>query len=102
MVFNSLKGSKHCLNLDDSTFTIFFNYSDRNCAGKLLSVISEILGLFVDTLTVDDKYCLANKENLLQPIQMQLPHKEQNLSQFLAWFIKSKSNFENFKKKMTS
>ena len=84
MLFNSLKGSKHCLNLDDSTFTIFFNHSDRNCVGKLLSVISEILGLFVNTLTVDGKYCLGNKENLLQPIQLQLSHKEQNLSQFLA------------------
>ena len=84
MLFNSLKGSKHCSNLDGSTFTIFFNHSDRNCVGKLLSVISEILGLFVNTLTVDDKYCLGNKENLLQPIQLQLSHKEQNLSQFLA------------------
>ena len=30
-----------------------------------LLVISEILGLFVNTLTADDKYSLCNKENLL-------------------------------------
>ena len=57
-----------------------FNHSHK----MSLLVICEILGLFVNTLTVDDKYCLGNKENLLQPIQLQLSHKEQNLSQSLA------------------
>ena len=31
--------------------------------------ISEILGLFVNTLTADDIYSLRNIENLQQPIQ---------------------------------
>ena len=35
-----------------------------------LFVKSEILGLFVNTLTADDKYSLHNSENLTQPIQM--------------------------------
>ena len=35
-----------------------------------LFVKSEILGLFVNTLTADDKYSLQNSENLTQPIQM--------------------------------
>ena len=33
-----------------------------------LLVICEILGLFVNTLTVSEKYFLCNSENLLQPI----------------------------------
>ena len=35
-------------------------------------VISEILALFVNTLTVDHKYYLCNMENLQQSIQMEL------------------------------
>ena len=38
-------------------------------------VIRKLLGLFGNTLTADDKYPLCNRENLLQPIQIQLPKK---------------------------
>ena len=41
--------------------------------------ISKILGLFVNTLNVDDKYSLRNRENVPQPIQMKLS-KKKNLS----------------------
>ena len=37
-----------------------------------LLVISEILGLFGNTLIGDDKYSLHNSENLRHPIQMEL------------------------------
>ena len=40
-----------------------------------LFVICEILGLFVKTLTVDDKYFLPNRENLRQKIEMQFCKK---------------------------
>ena len=40
-----------------------------------LLVIYEILGLFVNTLTVDENYPLYNTENLPQPNQMQLTKK---------------------------
>ena len=40
-----------------------------------LLVIYEILGLFVNTLTVDEKYPLYNTENSPQPNQMQLTKK---------------------------
>ena len=33
-------------------------------------VLSEILGLFVNTLTDDDKYCPLYRDNLTQPIQI--------------------------------
>ena len=40
-----------------------------------LLVIYEILGLFVNTLTVDENYPLYSTENLPQPNQMQLTKK---------------------------
>ena len=39
-------------------------------------VISEISGVFVNTLAFDDKYSLSNSENLVQPIEMQLSKKK--------------------------
>ena len=38
-------------------------------------VISEILGLFDNKLTTDDNYPVCNRENLPQPIEMQLCKK---------------------------
>ena len=38
-------------------------------------VIGEVLGVFVNTLTADDKYRVQDCENLLLPIQMQLSKK---------------------------
>ena len=40
-----------------------------------LLVIYEILGLFVNTLTVHDRHSLRYKENLPQSIQMHLSQK---------------------------
>ena len=37
-----------------------------------LLVISEILGLFINTLTADEKYYFCNCGNLSLPIQLQL------------------------------
>ena len=39
-------------------------------------VIYKTLGLFINILTADDKYSLLNKDNLAQPIQMQLSKKK--------------------------
>ena len=38
--------------------------------------VSEIVGVFVNTLTADEKYSLRNRDNLPQPIQLQLPEKQ--------------------------
>ena len=59
------------------------------------------MGLFVTTLTPDDEYCLRNRENLRQSIQIQLSKKQKNLRQSFAILLKSASNFEHFEKKMT-
>ena len=60
----------------------------------------EILGLFVITLAAGDKYSLHNRENLPQPIQMQLPAKEEVFSQYFPLFFKSTSNLKDFEKKI--
>ena len=61
----------------------------------------QILGLFVNTLSEDDRYCLLYKENLLQPIQILLSQKQKTFSEFFSPFLKSTLNFERFQKKMT-
>ena len=64
-------------------------------------VLCNILGLFVNTLSQDDKYCLLYKDNLLQPIQILLSQKQMTFSEFFSPFLKSTLNFERFQKKMT-
>ena len=63
--------------------------------------LCKILGLFVNTLTDDDKYCLLYRDNLTQPIQIQLSQKQKTFSEFFSAFLKSTLNFEHFQKKMT-
>ena len=64
-------------------------------------VLRKILGLFVNTLTDDDKYCLLYRDNLTQPIQILLSQKQNTFSQFFSPFSKSTLNFEHFQKKIT-
>ena len=54
-----------------------------------LLVISEILGLFADTLTVNDKYFLYNSENLLHQIQMPLSKKQKHFPKTFALILES-------------
>ena len=63
-------------------------------------VLRKILGLFVNTLSEDDRYCLLYKDNLLQPIQILLSQKQKTFSQFFSAFLKSTLNFEHFQKKI--
>ena len=58
----------------------YFYQIFSSICGKLRSIMSllvmcEVLGLFVNTLSADDKYSLCNSEKLPQPIQMQLSKK---------------------------
>ena len=64
-----LKSQLHCL------YDIYGSVWG-NLSWKIpLIVICKILGLFVNTMTVGDKYSLLNRDNLTQPIQMQLSRK---------------------------
>ena len=64
-------------------------------------VLCKISGLFLNTLTDDDKYCLLYRDNLTQPIQILLSQKQKTFSEFFCAFLKCTLNFEHFQKKMT-
>ena len=63
-----------------------------------LLVICEILGLFLNTLTADDKFSFRISENLRQPIQMILS-KKKTFSHFFVAVLRSTSTFVYFEKK---
>ena len=68
---------------------------------KFLLVICKISRLFPNTLSPDGKYSLLNRDNLTQPIKMQLSRKQKSFSHFFSTFLKSSLNFEHFLKKLT-
>ena len=63
-------------------------------------MIHKILGLLVNTLTVDDKHYLLNRDNLTQPIQIQLSQKQKTFDEFFLAFLKSILTFKYLSKKM--
>ena len=66
---------------------------------KSLLVIHKILSLFVNTLAVDEKHYLLNRDKLMQPIQMQLSQKQKTFSRFFFAFLKSILNFKHLPEK---
>ena len=59
----------------------------------------EILRLFVNALTADDKYSGSNMNNLQQQIQTPLSPKQKTFSEFFIAFLKCASKLEHFQKK---
>ena len=55
--------------------------------------------MFVNILTANDKYSLVHRDNLSQPIQMQLSQKNKTLSRFVSSFLKWSLKFQHFQKK---
>ena len=62
-------------------------------------MIHKIIRLFVNRLIVNDKHYLLNRDNLTQPIQMQLSEKQKKFSGFFFAFLKSILNFKHSRKK---
>ena len=62
-------------------------------------MIQKILTLFGNTLTVNDKHYLLNRDNLTQPIQIQLSEKQKTFFQFFLAFLKYILNFKDLPKK---
>ena len=62
-------------------------------------MIHKTLRLFVNTLTVDEKHYLVNRDNLTQPIQIQLTQKQKTFSEFFLTFLRPILNFKHFRKK---
>ena len=50
-------------------------------------VVSQILGLFVNTLAADHRYTLRNSENWAKPIHKKLSKKQKTFSDYLAIFL---------------
>ena len=66
---------------------------------KLHSVWYEILRLFVNALTVDDRYSGSNMQNLPQQFQTPLSQKQKTFSGFFIAFLKCAWNLEFFQRK---
>ena len=67
-----------------------------------LLVISGLFGLFVNTLTTDDKYSLCNRDNLGEPIEILLSKKQKCFFlQFLLHFSNLYQILNILEKKMT-
>ena len=66
---------------------------------KSPSVWYEILRLFVNALTADDKYSGSNMRNLRQQFQTPLYQKQKIFSQFFFAFLKCAWNLEHFQQK---
>ena len=82
-------------NLWHISWSIWRQLISKEC----LLVICKVLRLFVNTLTADDKYSVLNRDNLMQPIQILLSHKQKAFSEFFAVFLKYTLNFDHLKKK---
>ena len=73
-------------------------------SGKLIwkmspLVLGEILLVFVNTLTLDDKYHVQDSENLQVPFQRQFSEKGKTFSEVFVPFLEATSNFKSFEKK---
>ena len=66
---------------------------------KYALVCSEILTLFVNTLTTDDKYFRRKMPNFTQQFEAPLSQKQKIFSRFFIAFLKYALNLEHFEKK---
>ena len=66
---------------------------------KSLLVICKFSRLFPNTVSADGKYSLFNKDNLTQPIQIELSRKQKTFSKYFSAFLKFNLKFEHIKKK---
>ena len=62
-------------------------------------VLSEILLLSANTLTIDDKYSRRNMLNFTQQDEAPLSEKQKTFSGFFLAFLKCALNLEHFEKK---
>ena len=59
----------------------------------------EILRLFVNALTADDKYSGSNMQNFLKQFQTPISQKQKTFSEFFIAFLECAWNLEHFEKK---
>ena len=80
-------------------YHLFSSIRGKLSSNKSPSVWYEILRLFVNALTADDKYSVSNMQNLQQQLQTPISKKQKTLSGFFIVFLKCAWNLEHFQKK---
>ena len=80
-------------------YQIYWSISRQLTYKRSLLVICKIWRLFPNTMSADGKFSLVNRDNLTEPIQMQLSRKQKTFSEFSSAFFKSSLNFEHFQKR---
>ena len=88
-----LKSARH------NYYPLFSSIRGKSSCKKSPSVWYEILSLFVNALTADDKYSDSNMQNFPQQFQTPLSQKQKTLSGFFIAFIKCAWSLEHFQKK---
>ena len=81
----------------ESTLILLFHHLQQTRVSCF--VRSDILGLLVNTLTVNYEYSRSNRDNLPLPTQMQLWEKLDTFSKLLLNFLESTLNFKHFEKR---
>ena len=75
-------------------YDIYWSTRRQFSCKKSLLVICKSSRLFVNTTSAVDKCCLPNRDNLMQPIHMQLSQKLKKFFRFFNVFSKSRLRFE--------
>ena len=80
-------------------YPLFWSIRGKLSCKKSPSVWYEILRLFVNALTADDKYSDSNMQNFPQQFQTPASQKQKTLYGFFIAFLKCAWNLEHFQKK---
>ena len=80
-------------------YHIYWSLRMQLTCKKFMLVICKISRLFINTLSADGKYSIFNRDNLTQPILMELSRKKNTFSGAFSPFLKSSLNFGHFLKK---
>ena len=79
---------------------LFINVKAIDFQKVSVSDMQNLSKLFPNTMSADGKYSLLNRENLTQPIQMQVPQKQKTFQIFFLHFWNLVEILKIFKKKM--
>ena len=96
---NVLTGSKVLKSARHYYYPLFSSFRGKLSWKKSPSVWYEILRLFVNALTADDKYSGSTMQNLEQQFQTPLSQKQNTFSEFFIAFPKCAWNLEHFQTK---
>ena len=80
-------------------YNIYWSLWRQLTCKKPLLLTGKISRLFRNTESADGRYSLLNRDNLTQPIQMQLSRKQKTFCDCFPAFLKSRLIFEHFLKK---